>query len=144
MQGNIDPADCFATGGEEMSEVPAGLYYTTEHEWIKVNDSIATIGITDHAQNALTDIVYVELPEVGDECTSMDEFASIESVKSVSAIYVPLDGVITDVNIQLEDAPELINEDPYGTGWIAKIQLADSDLVSELLSAEAYRILIDE
>ena len=92
-----------------MSEIPAELYYTKEHEWIRMDGDIATIGITDHAQDALTDIVYIELPEEGDVVDDMGEFAIVESVKSASPIFAPLAGELTAVNIELEDAPELMN-----------------------------------
>ena len=96
-----------------MSEVPEGLYYTKEHEWIKVDGGQVVIGITDHAQNALTDIVYIELPDVGQTMGDMDEFAIVESVKSASPIFAPLAGEIIEVNEELEDAPELMNSSPY-------------------------------
>ena len=94
-----------------MSEVPEGLFYTKEHEWLKVDGDEVIIGITDHAQNALTDIVYIELPEVGETCDDMGEFAIVESVKSASPIFAPLGGEITAVNDALDDTPELMNED---------------------------------
>ena len=127
-----------------MSEVPEGLYYTKEHEWIKVDGDQVIIGITDHAQNALTDIVYIELPEVGMTMGDMDEFAIVESVKSASPIFAPLAGEITAVNEELEDAPELMNQEPYGAGWIIRMKLNDASAVSSLMSPADYKAEIGE
>ena len=120
------------------------MYYTKEHEWIRVEGEEVVIGITDHAQNALTDIVYIELPDNGDVCEDMGEFAIVESVKSASPIYAPLAGEITAVNDSLEDTPELMNTDPYGDGWIIKMKLADASGISGLMSADDYRAEIGE
>ena len=122
-----------------MSEVPEGMYYTNEHEWIRVEGDEVVIGITDHAQNALTDIVYIELPEVGETCEDMGEFAVVESVKSASPIFAPLAGEITAVNEALEDAPELMNQEPYGEGWIIKMKLDDVSAISSLMSPADYK-----
>jgi glycine cleavage system H protein len=127
-----------------MSEIPADLYYTKEHEWIRMDGDIATIGITDHAQDALTDIVYIELPQEGDVLDDMGEFAIVESVKSASPIFAPLAGILTAVNAELEDAPELMNSSPYEDGWIVKMRLSNPDAVSELMSADDYRSMIGE
>lgn len=127
-----------------MSEVPEGQYYTKEHEWIRVDGDEVVIGITDHAQNALTDIVYIELPESGESCEEMAEFAIVESVKSASPIFAPLAGEITAVNEELEDAPELMNQDPYGDGWIIRMKLNDPSAVSGLMSAADYKAEIGE
>ncbi|MBL6882455.1 MAG: glycine cleavage system protein GcvH [Candidatus Poseidoniaceae archaeon] len=127
-----------------MSEIPADLYYTKEHEWIRMDGDIATIGITDHAQDALTDIVYIELPEEGDVVDDMGEFAIVESVKSASPIFAPLAGELTAVNVELEDAPELMNTSPYGDGWIVQMRLSNPDAVSGLMSADDYRSMIGE
>ncbi|MBT5184334.1 MAG: glycine cleavage system protein GcvH [Euryarchaeota archaeon] len=127
-----------------MSEVPEGLYYTKEHEWMLINGDEITIGITDHAQNALTDIVYIELPEEGDVCAEMEEFAIVESVKSASPIFAPLSGEITAVNDDLDDAPELMNTDPYGEGWIVRMKLDDASAISNLMSAADYKAEIGE
>ena len=127
-----------------MSEVPDGLFYTKEHEWLKVDGDEVIIGITDHAQNALTDIVYIELPEVGETCDDMGEFAIVESVKSASPIFAPLGGEITAVNDALDDTPELMNEDPYGEGWIVKMKLNDPAAVSGLMSPGDYKSEIGE
>ena len=128
----------------EMSDVPDGLFYTKEHEWIRVDGDEVVIGITDHAQNALTDIVYIELPEVGETCEDMGEFAIVESVKSASPIFAPLAGEITAVNEDLEDTPELMNEDPYGQGWIIRMRLDDSSAVAQLMSPADYKAEIGE
>ena len=127
-----------------MSEVPEGLYYTKEHEWMRVEGDTVTIGITDHAQDMLTDIVYIELPEEGDVVGDMGEFAVVESVKSASPIFAPLAGTITAVNMELEDAPELMNSSPYGDGWIVKMTLDNPDAVSGLMDAAAYKSEIGE
>ena len=127
-----------------MSEIPAELFYTKEHEWIRMDGDIATIGITDHAQDALTDIVYIELPQEGDVLDDMGEFAIVESVKSASPIFAPLAGELTAVNGELEDAPELMNSSPYEDGWIVKMRLSNPDAVSELMSADDYRSMIGE
>ena len=127
-----------------MSEVPEGLYYTKEHEWLRVEGDIVTIGITDHAQDALTDIVYIELPESGMAVDDMGEFAVVESVKSASPIFAPLAGEITAVNEELEDTPELMNTSPYGDGWIVKMTLTNPDQVSSLMDADAYKAEIGE
>ena len=127
-----------------MSEVPDGLYYTKEHEWIRVEGDEVVIGITDHAQDALTDIVYIELPEVGMTCENMGEFAVVESVKSASPIFAPLAGEITAVNDELEDTPELMNQEPYGAGWIIKMKLDDASAVSTLMTPADYKSEIGE
>lgn len=127
-----------------MSEVPDGLYYTKEHEWLKVEGDEVTIGITDHAQNALTDIVYIELPETGMVVEDMGEFAVVESVKSASPIFAPLAGEITAVNEELEDTPELMNTSPYGDGWIIKMRINNPESVSDLMSPEEYKSEIGE
>ena len=127
-----------------MSEVPDGLYYTKEHEWLKVEGDEVTIGITDHAQNALTDIVYIELPETGMVVEDMGEFAVVESVKSASPIFAPLAGEITAVNEELEDTPELMNTSPYGDGWIIKMRIDNPESVSDLMSPEEYKSEIGE
>ena len=125
-----------------MSEIPEGLIYTKEHEWIKVEGNEITVGITDYAQNALTDVVWVELPELGVSVKSMDSFANVESVKSVSEIYAPVSGEVTEINEDLEDAPETINTDPYGEGWIIKVSISDSSELEDLLSSEDYQNLV--
>lgn len=127
-----------------MSEVPEELRYTKEHEWIRVEGDSVVIGVTDYAQNALTDVVWVELPEMGAVVGSMDSFASVESVKSVSEIYAPISGEVIEINESLEDSPELINEDPYGEGWICKMSISDNSELASLLDGTTYRELIEE
>ena len=127
-----------------MSDIPESLRYTAEHEWIRMEDGVAVVGITDHAQDALTDIVWIEfLSDEGDSVEENGSIASVESVKSVSDIYAPLAGTIVALNHDLQDAPEAINEDAYGS-WIAKIELADSGAVDGLLDAAGYAALIGE
>ena len=127
-----------------MSDIPEGLRYTEEHEWIRMEDGVAVIGITDYAQDALTDIVWIEfLADEGDSVENNGTFASVESVKSVSDIYAPLAGTIVALNHDLQDAPEAMNEDAYGS-WIAKIELADAGAVDGLLDAAGYAALIGE
>lgn len=127
-----------------MSNAPENLRYTKEHEWLKIEGDEVLIGITDHAQDALTDIVYIELPEEGETYGEMEEFAMVESVKSASPIFAPLPGSITAVNVELDDAPELMNEDPYGKGWIVKMKLDDISAVEGLMSASEYLSMLDE
>lgn len=119
------------------------LYYTEDHEWLKVDGKEAYIGITDHAQEQLGDIVYVELPEVGDELDKDDVFSAIESVKAASDIYMPVDGKVLEVNEELLDAPELINADAY-ENWIVKIELSDESQLEELLTSGEYEEFIAE
>lgn len=126
-----------------MSEIPNNLLYTDSHEWVLDNgDGTVTVGITDHAQEALGDVVFVELPEAGRELDAGDEFGVIESVKAASDLYSPLAGEIVEVNEALEDSPETVNDSPYGEGWILKLQLADQGDLESLMSAEAYSELV--
>ena len=127
-----------------MSEIPEGLIYTKEHEWIKVEGNEITVGITDYAQNALTDVVWVELPELGVSAKSMDSFANVESVKSVSEIYAPISGEVIEINEDLEDAPETVNTDPYGEGWICRMSMDNPGELDALLDAAGYKSLIEE
>lgn len=127
-----------------MSEVPDELWYTKEHEWIRIEGDEVVIGITDHAQNALTDIVYIELPEDGMDAGEMEEFAIVESVKSASPIFAPVAGTVIAVNMVLEDAPETMNSDPYGEGWIVRMVPSDMASVRSLLDAASYRDLIQD
>ena len=127
-----------------MSDIPEDLRYTEEHEWIRMEDGVAVIGITDYAQDALTDIVWIEfLADEGDSIEDNGTFASVESVKSVSDIYAPLAGTIVALNHDLQDAPEAMNEDAYGS-WIAKMELADASAIDGLLDAAGYAALIGE
>lgn len=123
---------------------PNELRYTKEHEWVKVEGNTVVIGITDFAQNELGDIVFVELPEVGDEVTLDQPFGSVESVKTVSELYAPVSGTIVAVNEELSDSPELVNESPYETAWMIKVELSNPSEVDALLTAEAYTQLISE
>ena len=127
-----------------MSNIPEGLRYTEEHEWIRMEDGVAVVGITDYAQDALTDIVWIEfLADEGDAVEENGSFASVESVKSVSDIYAPLAGTIVALNHDLQDAPEAMNEDAYGS-WIAKFELVDAGAVEGLLDAAGYAAVIGE
>ncbi len=127
-----------------MGDVPEELKYTEEHEWVRIEGDEVSIGITDFAQNALTEVVWVELPETNTEVTAMESFASVESVKSVSEIYAPVSGTVTEVNHSLEDSPEQINEDPFGSGWICKIKVGSDPDLSRLLDASSYSRLIGD
>jgi glycine cleavage system H protein len=127
-----------------LSDIPNELSYTREHEWVLAVDGVATVGITDHAQEQLGDVVYVEMPDVGREVKALEEFASIDSVKAASAIYSPLSGKVVEINDSLNDAWELINADPYGNGWICKIRIADPGELDQLLTAEDYRDMLSD
>jgi glycine cleavage system H protein len=122
-------------------KIPSDLRYTKEHEWVSIDDGVATVGITDYAQSELGDIVFVELPEVGDEVEELESFGTIEAVKTVSELYSPVTGTVEEVNTLLEDKPELINEDPYGDGWMIKIKFSVLN-DDELLSAKDYKDMI--
>jgi len=121
--------------------IPEDLQYTKTHEWVRVEDDMATIGITDHAQEELGDVVFVELPEDGASFEAGDSFGAVESVKAVSDLYAPVGGEVVEVNSALEDAPEKINEDPYGEGWILKLRVSDE---GDLLSASDYEKVLAE
>jgi glycine cleavage system H protein len=123
---------------------PEDLLYTREHEWLKVEDDTATVGITDYAQDALGDIVYLDLPDVGEEVSAGDVVGEIESVKSTAELRTPVSGTITEVNRHASDAPETINEQPYGAGWIFKITLSDRSELSSLMDSAAYEEYIKE
>ena len=120
-------------------EIPNDLHYTIEHEWVRMKNNRATIGITDFAQGQLGDVVFVELPVEGTELTKESAFGVVESVKTVSDIYAPLTGKVVKVNIDLESQPELVNSDPYGQGWIIEIEFLNSNPEQNLLSADQYR-----
>lgn len=127
-----------------MSELPGDLLYTNDHEWLRQEgDGVVTVGITDHAATALGDLVYVELPEVGQDVDAGGEMAVVESVKAASDVYAPVAGSVTEVNEALSDDPEKINADPYGDGWIVKMKVAALD-EGELMSPDAYQKLLDE
>lgn len=119
--------------------IPEGLFYTKEHEWIKIEGNIGTIGITDYAQSALGDVTFVELPQVGDELKQFETFASIESVKAVSDVYAPISGKVTKVNAQLSTSPEFINQSPYEQGWLVVIKIFDEKEKDNLMSAAEYK-----
>jgi glycine cleavage system H protein len=133
------------TGRVESSVVPEGLHYTAEHEWVATAEDEGTVrvGITDFAQEQLGDVVFVQLPTVGDPVSAGDSIAEVESTKSVSEIYAPLAGEITAVNDSLGDTPEQLNSDPYGSGWMFELRLSDPGARSELLDASAYQAIID-
>ena len=124
-----------------MSSIPEDLRYTKEHEWIRMENSLAIVGITDHAQDALSDVVFVELPDVGSEFSKGDTMAVAESVKAASDIYAPVSGKISSVNTKLEESPELINESPYDFGWMVVIE--PSEELENLLDSTSYREIID-
>ena len=125
-------------------KAPEGLYYTEEHEWVRVADGTATVGITDYAQDQLGDITYVELPAAGAQLAQGDEFAVIESVKAASDIYAPVGGTVDTVNTALDDAPEAINRDPYGEGWICTLVNVDARELERLMDAEQYTAFVAE
>jgi glycine cleavage system H protein len=118
--------------------VPEGLYYTEEHEWVRLEDDVAVIGITDYAQEKLGDIVFIELPEVGSKISAGDALASIESVKAASEIFAPVSGKVSEVNEDLTDSPGAVNKDAYGDGWIAKLTEIDTSAVEDLMDASTY------
>ena len=120
-------------------EIEENFLYTKEHEWVSIEDNIATMGITDYAQEALGDVTYVELPVEETEVEQFEQFVSVESVKAASDIYAPIGGKVTEINRKLEDTPGLINKDCYGKGWIVKIEVRDMDESTNLMSAEEYR-----
>jgi len=124
-------------------QLPEHLRYSTDHEWIQVDGARARVGITDYAQDALGDIVYVQLPTLGATVTAGDSFGEVESTKSVSDVYAPLSGTIVAINDALVGAPDTMNRDPYGDGWVCEIEMTDPDQVSALLDAAAYQALIE-
>lgn len=119
-------------------EIPEGLKYSKEHEWVLVEGQSATIGITEYAQEELGDIVYVELPEVGEKVVKDDPFGAVESVKAVSDVYAPVSGSVLEINDVLPDNPETINDDPYGDGWMIRVELSDLDDLKDLMDADEY------
>jgi glycine cleavage system H protein len=124
--------------------IPDDLRYTKEHEWVRLEGSLARIGITDYAQDALGDVVYVDLPAVGAALTANQPLGEVESTKSVSDVYCPLAGIVVERNAAIEDRPELVNEQPYGDGWLVVIEPTDGRAMDGLLDAAAYRAIIDE
>jgi len=125
------------------SKIPDNLRYTEDHEWVHVEGSRARIGITDYAQEALTDVVYVELPDVGEEFGHHDSMGVVESVKSVNDIFAPIAGRVVEVNKALDDEPELMNQDPYGKGWFALIEFSDQSALSKLMDAAHYKKFVE-
>ena len=121
-----------------MANVPEGLFYSKDHEWLKVAGETGTVGITDHAQHSLGDVVYVELPKTGETFAAHDTFGSVESVKAVSELFLPVAGEVTEVNESLSDEPEKVNNDPYGDGWMLRVKLSNRGEVDSLLSAAEY------
>jgi len=121
---------------------PAELKYTKDHEWIRVEGDEATIGITEFAQRELGDIVFVDIPTIGEEVAANEVFGNIEAVKTVSDLFMPVTSTVLSVNEKLEDSPELVNSDPYGDGWIVKVKISDAAQLETLLSAEAYQELV--
>jgi glycine cleavage system H protein len=121
-----------------MANIPENLHYSKDHEWVRVDGIIAIIGITDHAQDQLGDVVYVELPKAGDQFAANESFGSVESVKAVSELFTPVTGAVTEVNPSLADEPEHVNKDPYGEGWMMKIKMSSPGEVDSLLTAAEY------
>jgi len=125
-------------------DTPEELQYTKDHEWLMIEGNAARIGITDHAQQELGDVVYVELPDVGKTLDKGKSFGSVESVKAVSEIYMPLSGTVTEVNEVLADTPEEVNSSPYGDGWMIRIEIADSSQIDQLMTPEEYVTYVEE
>jgi glycine cleavage system H protein len=124
--------------------IPENLLYSSEHEWCRIEGDAAVIGITDFAQGELGDVVFLELPESGSSIVSGEEFGTIEAVKAVAELYAPISGDVVEVNEAVVESPEMVNEDPYGNGWMVKINISDPAELDELLSAEAYGELVGE
>ena len=125
-----------------MSSIPPDLKYTSKHEWLKIDGDTALVGVTDHAQESLGDVTFVDLPRPGEQFSQDDSFGVVESVKAASDLYMPVDAKVLEINADLEDAPERVNEDPYGAAWMLKIKLSDPAQLESLLSAEAYSALL--
>ena len=128
-----------------MSDFPTELKYAETHEWVRVeDDGTVVVGITDHAQDALGDIVYIELPEVGTNADAGAEIAVVESVKAASDIYSPISGEIVEINSSLDDQPETVNQSPHGDGWLFRIQISDAEDLQDLMDADGYQSMVDE
>ncbi len=123
-------------------EAPPGLKYSKEHEWVATEETVATIGISDHAQEQLGEIVYIELPAIGEKVSKDDPFGVVESVKAVSDIYAPVSGTVVEVNEDLAESPEVVNEDPYGDGWLIKVRMSDASDLEDLMDNEEYEEMI--
>lgn len=121
-----------------MAKIPDDLHYSKDHEWVRVDGNVATVGITDYAQDSLGDVVYVELPKVGDDFAANESFGSVESVKAVSEVFSPVSGEIVGINEALADTPEKVNQDPYGDGWMIRVQMSNSGEVDSMLTAAEY------
>lgn len=121
-----------------MANIPEELKYSKDHEWVSVNGDVATVGITDYAQQSLGDVVYVEMPNEGDNFNAHDAFGSVESVKAVSEIFTPVSGEVVETNADLNDAPEVVNDDPYGDGWMVRVKMDNAGELDGMLSAEEY------
>lgn len=121
-----------------MSNIPENLRYSKDHEWVGVDGDVASIGITDHAQHSLGDVVYIDLPRVGDKFGAHEAFGSVESVKAVSEIFTPVAGEVVEVNDSINDTPEAVNTDPYGSGWMVKVKMANAGEADAMLSAVEY------
>ena len=126
------------------NNIPENLHYTKDHEWVKVDGDIATIGITDYAQHSLGDVVYVELPAEGDTFDAHEAFGSVESVKAVSEVFSPIGGEVTEANNDLNDTPESVNSDPYGQAWMIKVKMSNPNEADALLSPEEYEEYLEE
>lgn len=127
-----------------MANVPEDLHYSKDHEWIRLEGEVGTVGITDYAQHSLGDVVYVELPNKGDQFEAHKAFGSVESVKAVSELFAPVSGQVEEVNASLQDSPELVNTDPYGGGWMVRIRVTDPGAVDGLLTAAEYEDFLKE
>jgi glycine cleavage system H protein len=123
--------------------IPAGLKYTKDHEWIRIDGEVATVGVTDYAQGELGDVVFIEIETEGEELDKEEVFGTIEAVKTVSDLFMPVGGKVTEVNEKLEDAPDLVNKDPYGEGWLIKIKMNDASQLDELMDTKGYEELIN-
>jgi glycine cleavage system H protein len=121
-----------------MANIPDDLHYSKDHEWVRVDGNIAIVGITDYAQDSLGDVVYVELPKVGDEFAANESFGSVESVKAVSEVFSPVSGEVVGTNEALADTPEKVNQDPYGEGWMMRVQMSNPGEVDSMLTAAEY------
>jgi glycine cleavage system H protein len=125
-------------------EFPKELRYSHEHEWVAVEENIATIGVTDYAQEQLGDVVYVELPQIGTQVTKDEAFGVVESVKAVSDVYAPVSGTVSEINVSLPDSPETVNEDPYGDAWMIRVEMSDPDELEDLMTAAQYKEFVAE
>lgn len=135
------PDELSRTAKVVTMSIPSDLLYSADHEWITITGSVARIGITDYAQGALGDVVYVQIPTVGQVVSAGETFSEVESTKSVSDIYAPVSGTVIAVNQTLADAPESVNTDPYGSGWLCEIEMSDASQANSLLDAAAYQVL---